>query len=393
MEKVDVIIVGAGAAGLMCAIEAGKRGRSVVVLDSAKKAGNKIRMAGGGKCNFTNLDVGPEHFLCGNPHFVKSALSRYTQWDFIAMVQRHGIAFHQRDHGQLFCDHSSQDILDMLRAECDLAGVAIRLRCPVTAYTRRADHHFVVTTERGSLHCQSLVIATGGLSIPTMGASPYGYQVAEHFGLAVVPTSAGLVPLTLHPADKERFSPLTGIAVPATLSCNGASFTENLLFTHRGLSGPAVLQISNYWYPGDTVTIDWLPGNDLGEFLHQLRQQRPKLSLKNAVAQLLPERLATTLVPEALAARQLAQLARTDLDDLAQRFHHFAIKPNGTEGYRTAEVTRGGVDVDGVSSKTFAAIQVPGLFFIGEVLDVSGWLGGYNLQWAWASGWCAGQYV
>ena len=393
MEKVDVVVIGAGAAGLMCAIEAGRRGRSVVVLDQARKPGNKIRMSGGGKCNFTNYDVQPDNYLSTNPHFVKSALSRYTQWDFIAMVQAHGIPFHERDHGQLFCDRSSKDILDMLLAECDLVGVSIRLKCPVTRFEKQSDHHFILATERGSLHCQSLVIATGGLSIPTMGSSPYGYQVAEAFDIPVTATSAGLVPFTLHTADKERFSPLSGIAVPVTVACNGAAFTENLLLTHRGMSGPVILQISNYWHPGDVVEIDWLPANDVKAFLREARHTRPRQSLKNALASLLPERMVLRLLADELLSRQLAQLANQDLEAMGQVIHHFALKPNGTEGYRTAEVTRGGVDVNAVSSKTMEAKRVPGLYFIGEVLDVTGWLGGYNFQWAWASGWCAGQYV
>lgn len=393
MEKVDVLIIGAGAAGLMCAIEAGRRGRSVVVLDHAGKPGNKIRMAGGGKCNFTNYDVGPEHYLCSNSHFVKSALSRFSQWDFLAMVQAHDIAFHEREHGQLFCDHSSLDILNMLRSECEQVGATIRLKAEIERVEQQADNHFMVHSNRGPFHCQSLVIATGGLSIPTAGAGPFGYRIAEQFGIAVKPTSAGLVPFTLQPQDKARFAPLSGIAVAARVSCRGSSFVENLLFTHRGLSGPVILQISNYWQAGDAIEIDWLPQHTVTELIDDIKQSRPKLSLKNALGQHLPERLVTTLIEEPLLSKQLAQLSNHDRDELVALIHHFALKPGGTEGYRTAEVTRGGVDTDAISSKTFESKQIKGLYFVGEVLDVTGWLGGYNLQWAWSSGWCAGQFA
>lgn len=393
MEKVDVVIVGAGAAGLMCAIEAGKRGRSVIILDQAKKAGNKIRMSGGGKCNFTNYDVGPEHFLCSNPHFVKSALSRYTQWDFIALVQSYQIPYHERDHGQLFCDRSAKDILDVLLSECAAVGVSVRLKCPISKYHKQADNHFIVDTERGGIHCQSLVVATGGLSIPTMGASPYGYKVAETFRIPVRPTSAGLVPFTLQPEDKEIFSALSGIAVPVSVACNNTSFAENLLITHRGLSGPAILQISNYWHPGDNIIIDWLPKESVAEFFNGVRKSRPKQSVKNALVSLLPERVVQALIADDLLVLQVAQLANQDIELIGTQLHEFVLKPNGTEGYRTAEVTRGGVDVDAISSKTFETRDVPGLYFIGEVMDVTGWLGGYNFQWAWSSGWCAGQYA
>ena len=392
MEEADVVIIGAGAAGLMCAIEAGKRGRRVVVIEHARKAGNKIRMSGGGRCNFTNQDVGPENFLCHNPHFVKSALSRYTQWDFIALVERHRIAYHEREHGQLFCDHSSKDILDMLLAEARDAGVALHVKTSVVEVAREAKG-FRITSDRDPFHGESLVVASGGLSIPSMGAGPFGYRIAEQFGIAVRPPAAGLVPFTLHPEDKARFAPLAGVSAEAIVSCGGQSFREHVLFTHRGLSGPAVLQISSYWRPGDWVEIDWLPDRELRGLVLTLQAKRPGIQLKTALSEHLPARLVGTLLTGELLERPLRTLQPRELQQVAETLHHWRIRPGGTEGYRTAEVTLGGVDCDAVSSKTFEARAVPGLYFIGEVLDVAGWLGGYNFQWAWSSGWCAGQYV
>jgi predicted Rossmann fold flavoprotein len=389
----DVIVIGAGAAGLMCAATAGQRGRAVLVLDHARKPGNKIRMSGGGKCNFTNYAIEPGNYLSHNPHFVKSALSRYTQWDFLALIDKYRVPFHERDHGQLFCDNSAKDVLDLLLAECDAGGVEIRLKVAVEMIEPRAQGGFTLTTSAGRLACQSLVIASGGLSIPTMGATPYGYQVAEQFGIKVWPPSAGLVPFTLKPADKARFAPLTGIAVDSRVWNEQASFRENLLFTHRGLSGPAILQISNYWQPGETVHVDLLPDRDLQTELISAQQQHPNSKLKTFLAGLLPKRLVETFVPTALAQKRLQNLSHEQFAHIAALLQDWQPVPNGTEGYRTAEVTRGGVDCDAVSSKTFQARAMPGLYFIGEVLDVTGWLGGYNFQWAWASGWCAGQYV
>lgn len=392
MNQSEVIIIGAGASGLMCAAEAGKRGRNVLVLDQSAKAGNKIRMSGGGRCNFTNYDVGPEHYISHNPHFVKSALSRFTQWDFIALVERYRIPYHERDHGQLFCNDSAGDILDMLLAECRDAGVSLQLKTTIEQL-EQTEQGFVLHTSQGDYSCEALVIATGGLSIPTMGSSPFGYRIAEQFDIKVWPPSAGLVPFTLQPEDKQRLAPLSGIAVEAVVEIGGNSFRENVLFTHRGLSGPAILQASNYWQPGQTVTIDWLPGEDVEGQLESARQNHPKQRFKTLLGRLLPARLVAELLPPEIQETPLAQLSKPLIETVKQRIHQWVITPGGTEGYRTAEVTRGGIDCDAVSSKTMESKTVPGLYFIGEVLDVTGWLGGYNFQWAWASGWCAGQYV
>ena len=389
----DVIIIGAGAAGLMCAIEAGKRGRRALVIEHARKPGNKIRMAGGGRCNFTNYDVSDENFICHNKHFVKSALSRFTQWDFIDMVNRYQIPFHERDHGQLFCDETSKHILDMLLNECKQAEVEIRLKTPVTEVERTPQGQYKITTDRQTLSCQALVIATGGLSIPTAGATPFGYHIAEQFNIKVWPPSAGLVPFTLQAEDKAKLAALSGIAVNATVTCGHHSFTENVLFTHRGLSGPAILQISNYWQPGQTIEIDWLPHIDLEQALKESIQTHPKKQLKSHVQQWLPKRLVNLLLNPTLAETPLKQVDNKELSAIKAALTSWQIKPAGTEGYRTAEVTRGGVDCNAISSKTMESTTTPGLYFIGEVLDVTGWLGGYNLQWAWSSGWCAGQYV
>jgi len=393
MNHSDVIIIGAGAAGLMCAAEAGRRGRGVLVLDQSPKAGNKIRMSGGGRCNFTNYDVGPEHYLSHNPHFVKSALSRFTQWNFIALVERYQIPYHERDHGQLFCNDSAKDILDMLLAECRESDVTLQLKTTIASVEKEEEGGFVLHTSRGDYGCNALVIATGGLSIPSMGSSPFGYRLAEQFGIKVWPPSAGLVPFTLQPKEKKRLAPLSGIAVNAVVETSGAAFRENVLFTHRGLSGPAILQASNYWRPGQPITIDWLPGEEVETLLDSERQEHPKQQLKTLLGRLLPARLLAELLPAKMLETPLAQLGKAQFDIVKQQLHHWQIVPAGTEGYRTAEVTRGGVDCDAVSSKTMEAKAMPGLYFIGEVLDVTGWLGGYNFQWAWASGWCAGQYV
>ncbi len=339
------------------------------------------------------ITIEPENFLSANPHFCKSALSRFSQWDFIALVQQYEIPFHERDHGQLFCDDSAKDILDMLLAECDKVGVEIRLNTTIEAVEKQADHHFKISSTRGAFHCQSLVVATGGLSIPTMGATPFGYKIAEQFGIKVWPTCAGLVPFTLQPEDKQRFAELSGIAVDSVVSSDRQCFRENILFTHRGLSGPAILQISSYWQPGEAVTINLLPDHGLFDELKCAQQQRPKQQLKTMLAEHLPKRLVAVLLPDELAERPLSEIAYQDFEAVAKQFQQWQIKPNGTEGYRTAEVTIGGVDCDAISSKTMESNEVKGLYFIGEVLDVTGWLGGYNFQWAWASGWCAGQVV
>jgi hypothetical protein len=391
MTDTDVIIIGAGASGLMCAIEAGKRGRKVLVLDHANKAGKKILMSGGGRCNFTNYSIEPNNYISHNPHFCKSALSRYSQWDFLALIGRYQIPFHERDHGQLFCNDSAKDILDMLLAECGKAGVVVRLNTRIDLVERLADK-FHVKTGGSSFICQSLVVATGGLSIPKMGATPLGYKIAEQFGIKVLPTGAGLVPFTLQPEDKERFSALSGIAVPCVVSNKRQGFSENVLFTHRGLSGPAILQISSYWRAGEEIVINLLPQVSLDAELKSRRQQKVKSKLKTILEGHLPKRLISALLPEDLLDLSMQDLSDKQVQQIADRLHNWTIKPNGTEGYRTAEVTSGGVDCDAISSKTMESKQVPGLYFIGEVLDVTGWLGGYNFQWAWSSAWCAGQY-
>jgi len=393
MEKIDVIIIGAGAAGLMCAIEAGKRGRKVVVLDHANKPGKKILMSGGGRCNFTNLHINPNDYISHNPHFCKSALSRYTQWDFINLVKKHHIPFHEKTLGQLFCDEKSKAILDMLLQECEWAGAEIRLNASVERIKKLEDHHFKLKTSRGDFHCQSLVIASGGLSIPTMGASPFAYKTAEQFGIAVWPTRAGLVPFTLQPDDKAKYEVLSGVSADCIVKNEKTSFRENILFTHRGLSGPAILQISSYWQSGEAVKINLLPDGNILDLLIRAKQSEPQKFLKNIVASFLAKRIVDIFLPENLADKQIATIAHKDLEEVARRFQAWIVKPSGTEGYRTAEVTLGGVDCNAISSKTMQVMQVTGLYFIGEALDVTGWLGGFNFQWAWASGWAAGQEV
>jgi predicted Rossmann fold flavoprotein len=392
MMVVDVIIIGAGASGLMCAIEAGKRGRTVLVLDHANKAGKKILMSGGGRCNFTNYTIEPSHYLSNNPHFCKSALSRYTQWDFLALIARYQIPFHEREHGQLFCNDSAKDILGLLLQECVAAGVVIQLNTTIDTIASSAEG-FQLNTVQGGYQSQSLVVATGGLSIPKMGATPLGYKIAQQFGIPVVPTRAGLVPLTLQPSDKALFSPLSGIAVPCIVSNERQQFKENVLFTHRGLSGPAILQLSSYWLAGEFIEINLLPDSDLEICLKETRQQKVKSSLKTVLDYYLPKRLVTCLIPEELLNLPMPDLSDRHIQQVASQLHHWTIRPNGTEGYRTAEVTVGGIDCNALSSKTMESKQVPGLYFIGEVVDVTGWLGGYNFQWAWSSAWCAGQYV
>ena len=389
----DVLIIGASAAGLMCAIEAGKRGRHVLVLDHANKSGKKILMSGGGRCNFTNTDISADNYISRNSHFCKSALSRFTQWDFIAMVNEYRIPWHERDLGKLFCDDSARDILDMLLAECNKAGVAIRLDCEIKNIEKTATGVFAASTSQGIFQTASLIIASGGLSIPKMCASPLGYKIAEQFGHHVWPTAAGLVPFTLQPQDKERLAELAGIAVTSAVSTGHIQFNENILFTHRGLSGPAILQISSYWKPGEAVTIDLLPELDLESLLTTRRATQPNIKLKTLLAEVLPKRLIAALLGQEAAAEPLQALSHARIREIARQLQHWELKPGGTEGYRTAEVTLGGVDCNELSSKTMESKKVPGLYFIGEVVDVTGWLGGYNFQWAWSSGWCAGQVV
>jgi predicted Rossmann fold flavoprotein len=389
----DVVVLGAGAAGLFCAAEAGKRGRSVAVLDHAKRIGGKILMSGGGRCNFTNMYAAPENFLSDNPHYCKSALSRYSQWDFIALVAKYGIAYHEKALGQLFCDDSAKDILNMLLNECDKAGAKVTSQCEILGI-EKTSAGFVLQTSAGEYQCQSLVVATGGLSMPKLGASPFGYKIAEQFGLKVKPTRAGLVPFTLHEQDKTVLAELSGISLDARASCNNTSFNENILFTHRGLSGPAVLQISSFWLPGQAVEFDLFPHGDLLADLNQTLQSQPDVLLATALSKHYPKRYVQSALPYlGLENKPLKQYQGKQLQQVAEAFHHWQLKPNGTEGYRTAEVTLGGVDTDQLSSKTMMAKEVEGLYFIGEVVDVTGWLGGYNFQWAWSSGWVAGQVV
>ncbi|MGB9094957.1 NAD(P)/FAD-dependent oxidoreductase [Erwinia sp.] len=391
MEKFDVIIIGAGAAGLFCAAQAGQRGKRVLLLDNGKKAGRKILMSGGGRCNFTNLYIEPAAYLSQNPHFCKSALARYTQWDFIDLINRHGIAWHEKTLGQLFCDDSAQQVVDLLLKECEAGNVTVRLRSEVLSVAR--DEAYTLELNGDTVQAEKLVIASGGLSMPGLGASPFGYKIAEQFGLKVFPTRAGLVPFTLHKPLLEQLQTLSGVAVPSTISAeDGTVFKEALLFTHRGLSGPAVLQLSSYWLPGEFVTINLSPERELGSFINEEREAHPNQSLKNTLAKVLPRRLVDSLqllgnVPECT----LKQLNSRQQAELVQLLHHWRIQPNGTEGYRTAEVTLGGVDTSVLSSKTMEARHVPGLYFIGEVVDVTGWLGGYNFQWAWASAWACAQ--
>lgn len=391
----EVIIIGAGAAGLFCASQAAKLGKQVTLFDNGKKVGRKILMSGGGFCNFTNLDVTPQHYLSQNQHFVKSALARYTQWDFIAMVAEYGIAYHEKELGQLFTDEGSEKIVEMLLSECEKYGVNIQLRqqiSDVQVQEGDAKSRFSLLANGQTWHCQSLVIATGGLSMPGLGASPFGYQIAEQFGIQVLPPRASLVPFTWRETDKF-YTALSGIALPIVATAkNGKAFANNMLFTHRGISGPAILQISNYWQPNESIEIDLLPSENIVEFLQQLRASSPKLQLKNALAKVLPKKLVELWIEQQLIQdAPIAQLSKTTFQQLDQLIHHWQFLPNGTEGYRTAEVTMGGVDTDAISSKTMEANSVKGLYFIGEVLDVTGWLGGYNFQWAWSSAYACAQ--
>ncbi|APZ05193.1 hypothetical protein BWI95_09060 [Kosakonia cowanii JCM 10956 = DSM 18146] len=392
MESFDAIIVGAGAAGMFCAALAGQAGQRVLLLDNGKKPGRKILMSGGGRCNFTNLYVEPAAYLSQNPHFCKSALARYTQWDFIDLVGKHGIAWHEKTLGQLFCDDSAQQIVDLLVAECEKGNVTQRLRTEILS-VERDDNGYTLQLNGGTVQAAKLVIASGGLSMPGLGASPFGYQIAEQFGLKVLPTRAGLVPFTLHKPLLKQVQTLSGVSVPSVITAeNGTVFRENLLFTHRGLSGPAVLQISSYWLPGEFVTINLVPECDLAEFLNQQRDAHPNQSLKNTLGMQLPKRLVECLqqlgqIPDVT----LKQLNSRDQEKLVEALTAWRVQPNGTEGYRTAEVTLGGVDTHELSSRTMEARNVPGLYFIGEVMDVTGWLGGYNFQWAWSSAWACAQ--
>jgi len=388
METCDVIILGAGAAGLMCAISAGRRGRRVLVLDHADKPGKKILISGGGRCNFTNIHCVPDRFISANPHFAKSALARYTPKDFLALVEKHRIAWHEKTLGQLFCDGSARAIVAMLLAECADAGVVVRVNTPIGDVTH--DGTFRVATPAGAISTSSLVLATGGLSIPKMGATGLAHAIARRFGLRITETRPALVPLTLGGADLARAESLTGVSQDVIARVGKCSFQEAMLFTHRGLSGPAILQISSYWREGQPIMLDLLPDQQ-ADFLIIRKRDRPRTAVRTALAELMPQRMADAYLPPALAHHTLADTPDRALRDLITTLKSWTITPTGTEGYAKAEVTLGGVDTADLSSRTMEAKAVPGLFVIGEAVDVTGWLGGYNFQWAWASGWCAGE--
>ena len=396
MKGFDVVVIGGGAAGLFCAQTAGQRGRSVLVLDSSNKVGKKILMSGGGGCNFTNLDIRPENYLSNNPHFCISALNRYNQWQFIDLVERHNIPYHEKSHGELFCDNSSKDILKMLLDECAVANVNIRTKSIISQIKPAEEGGFHLSLADQKIHCQSLVVASGGLSIPTLGASGFGYDIAEQFGLGLLPRSAGLVPFTFSDWVKDISETNSGLSIDVEMSVNGVSFRENLLFTHRGISGPAALQLSSYWEPGQVISINLLPDQDALSLLLGYKESNPKSLLRNLIAPLLSKGFTQSLQSRywpQYAETPIAEIANSKLENLASHLSNWKLKPSGTEGYRTAEVTLRGVNSDNVSSKTMECKSQPGLYFVGEVLDVTGHLGGYNFQWAWASGYAAGCYV
>lgn len=390
MNSVDVLILGAGAAGMMCAIEAAKRGRSVLVLDHSKTPGDKIRISGGGRCNFTNIHTSPKNFISQNPHFCISALSRYKPSDFINLLKRYDISFHEKTLGQLFCDGSAVQIIKMLRNEMEIYGAQLQLQTSIEDVTK-TEAGFVVRHSQGTTISKSLVVATGGKSIPKMGATGLGYEIAAKFGLNIVETRPGLVPLTFEPHLLERLKPLAGVAVNAKVYCGKTHFSEAALFTHRGISGPAILQISSYWREGSEITISMVPQVDIFEELRILRSKNGKQALQTALTSFLPKKLAQIIAMEAAAPDKLADISDAILRRVDASVNKWTVKPAGSEGYRTAEVTIGGVDTKGLNSKTMEANNVAGLYFIGEVVDVTGWLGGYNFQWAWSSGWSAGQ--
>ena len=389
----DVIIIGAGASGLLCAIEAGKRKRPVMVLDHAKRIGNKIRISGGGRCNFTNINVTHENYLSDNPDFCRSALSRFTPHDFIRLIRRHGVKYHEKEDGQLFCEGSSSGIIQMLQKECERVGVEIRLNCRISEIKlgEKKGGRFHVITNTGTMESSSLVVATGGVSYPELGASETGYRIARQFGLRMTPVRPALVPLIFSPMDQKRFAELSGISFHGVVSCHGTEFQGDVLFTHRGLSGPAILQISSYWDKGADITINLLPGREVYRLL--MARQGSRMELRTLLSSFLPKRIAQIWCDLYIPSRPVNQYSDREIEKIAHQLRHWTIRPAGTEGYRKAEVTLGGVDTDELSSKTMEARKVPGLYFIGEVVDVTGQLGGYNLHWAWASGYTAGQYV
>lgn len=388
----DVVVLGAGAAGMMCGLTAGRRGRKVLLLDHSPRAGQKILVSGGGRCNFTNLEAGPDHYLSDNPHFCKSALSRFTPRDFIRLVEKHGVAYREKASGQLFCDDRARRIVDLLLAECKAGGVVIQTGCPVKQIEKKKV--FRIQTDAATVTAPSLVVATGGLSYPQTGATGFGHGIATQFGLAVVPCRPALVPLSYQAADAARYGGLSGISITAAVATGGTAFTDAILFTHKGLSGPAILQLSSYWEPGRPITVDLLPHLRLEDAIIQWKSGRPKAELKTLLREHLPERLVHQFLElHGQPGRPVHHLSERDAKAAARIFHHWQIRPRGTGGYGKAEVTRGGVDTRELSSKTFESRKVPGLYFVGEVLDVTGWLGGFNFQWAWSSGHCAGLFV
>jgi predicted Rossmann fold flavoprotein len=392
VRSTDVVIIGAGAAGLMCALTAAARGRQVLLIDHSNKAGKKILMSGGGRCNFTNMYTDPANFFSQNPHFCKSALARYTPWDFIAMVSKHSVPYHEKKLGQLFCDNKSKDILEMLLEECRQAGVDLHLNTSVQQI-EKTEAGYLLSTGMGPIASPSLVVASGGLSIPTLGATGFGYEIARQFGHNVLATRAGLVPFIITDQLKDLCAELSGTSVACLVSCNDQSFRENILFTHRGLSGPAILQISSFWHPGDAVEINLLPDHDALEWLQGRQSARPNSELKTLLGEVFTKKMATLLADSWFASKPMKQYTPAELRDIADKLGAWQVVPAGTEGYRTAEVTLGGVDTRDVSSKTMESLKSPGLYFVGEVLDVSGHLGGFNFQWAWASGYAAAQFA
>ena len=393
MTQYDVVVLGAGAAGMMCAIEAGKRGRSVLVLDHADAAGEKIRISGGGRCNFTNMRTAPEHFLSDNPRFCISALRRYTPKDFVAMVERHGIAYHEKALGQLFCDGSAGQIIRMLLEEMDGYGVKLRLKSVIEAIEKTEEGYRVSVEGMDHIHCGSVVVATGGKSIPKMGATGFGYDLAKQFGLRLTNIRPALVPLTFEIGLLERLSSLSGVSLDAVIASGKTKFAEAMLFTHRGLSGPSILQISSYWREGDEIVLDMAPGIDLFEELRRARTEQGRQAIHTVLGHFIPKRLAQLIADLEGASGPIGDFSDKRLRVIANAIKDWHVKPVGSEGYRTAEVTLGGVDTRDLESRTLEAKDVKGLYFIGEVVDVTGWLGGYNFQWAWASGWSAGQTV